>query len=316
MVADFKILLAEAALALLLNATANLIGRETSITVTKWGWFLFFMHATYLVACSSKNIVSVSAHFKNGVRKVTSYLVVVIIGTGLALFYWYGLTRTYAKLFPINLKLVFSESPLFTEARKTFVATEISGIRNYLVDVGFTVPENVPPIQFSEHGGMIASPSDYGYTIMLTARQLDDKLAVRAAYSNYAFMSMMGVSKTSLFEQANLWDAYQLFATYFTSSYSGTDFSRHDGWDQILWQLRNQTSQNVLDHALFYSVKLFEQVHGDAKGNFNVYFRNHIESGCLAIDNPGMLTWRPKLEKLIKDSGIKEASPSLTEEKK
>jgi hypothetical protein len=210
-----------------------------------------------------------------------------------------------------TVKVVFSNSPLLTEHRKTFIAAEIEGIRNYLIDLGFTVPVNIPPIQASKQGFMIGSPSEYGYSITLPDSALDDRLAVRSSYTLFVFYQVLRVPQTSLVEEANRWEAARQFSTYFVSSYSDTDYSTHKEWDVVMWRLRNEVGRDFMDHAMFYAVKLFDNTPGDPKGDFDKYFRDHMERGLLVMENPGS-TWRPQLDRIINE--ISKAKPSPASE--
>jgi hypothetical protein len=97
------VLILEALLNILLNATANLIGRDVSIRITRWGWLIFLLHATYLFL-SSRHVKKVAVKFRSGLegKVMLSYSVVAVLGAAIAIFYWVTINRVYAKIFSLK----------------------------------------------------------------------------------------------------------------------------------------------------------------------------------------------------------------------
>ena len=199
-----------------------------------------------------------------------------------------------------RMELTFSDSPQWTSSRKRFVATEFAAFRDYLVGLGFTPPSHTPPVQIGEHDFMIGSPSEYGFTLSMAKTTVNDRMAVRSAYASYVFYSLMHTTQTDLSKEPNRWAAASFFAEYFISSFSDTDISNKKSWATVLWRVRNETSPEFMDHAMFYSVQLFDETRADPKGDFDEYFRSHVVRGLLVMENPGA-SWHKKLDIAIQE---------------
>jgi outer membrane biosynthesis protein TonB len=91
------------ALNLLLNITAGLMGREDAIRLTRWGWLLLLLYATYLLL-TEKSVkgAAVRLHTKRGGLGVLSYIVVALLGATLAVIYWAAINRVYARMFRVQ----------------------------------------------------------------------------------------------------------------------------------------------------------------------------------------------------------------------
>lgn len=224
------------------------------------------------------------------------YALAALVGASVFMGYWW-MTGTILKP---RMDVTFSDSPEWTAGRKRFVATEFAAVKDYLVDLGFTLPLHTPPVQIGARDFMIGGPSEFGFTISMTKATLDDRIAVRGAYMSYVFHSLLHVSKTDLAKEPNRWAAALFFRAYFLSSFSDTDISNKRSWATVLWKLRNETSQDFMDHAMFFSVKLFDQTRADPNGDFDDYFRNHVERGLLVMENPGV-TWKQKLDDAVQE---------------
>jgi hypothetical protein len=155
-----------------------------------------------------------------------------------------------------SIRVIFSDSPLLTEYRKAIIAHEFGGFREYLIDLGFDLPETTPPVQINPHGGLIGGPSDYDYTIMLRPEYLDDVIAIRSAYAEYTFIHMLKAPAYDLLEHPNRFPSADVFAVYFVSSYSNKDYSRRDGWNEVLWKTRLGLNQKFMDHAMFFGSEI------------------------------------------------------------
>jgi len=87
-------------LALLLNLTAGLLKQPLAIEVTKWGWELFLLHLTYVIVSSERGN-QVASKLRATFRRyqLPSYIVVALMGSVIAILYWIGINRAYAKVF-------------------------------------------------------------------------------------------------------------------------------------------------------------------------------------------------------------------------
>jgi len=209
----------------------------------------------------------------------------------------------------MNLRIVFTDSPLFTDERKELIASEFQGFKDYLSGLGFEVPLAIPPIQINKIGGMVGSHSSaYSYTLFMTENGIDDKIAIRSSYASYIFMRILG-GFDDFQEHPNRWLASTFLATYFVSSYSGADYSTHGSWDAVLWDLRNKLHQHFVDHALFYAVARFDERTVDEKDDFDKYFLARIERGLHTMDNPGG-TWEETFKNILAQRNLNQPKAS------
>jgi len=94
-----KILGAEIALGLLLNLTAALFDKALIVSITRWGWLLVLLHATYIVV-STNRVRKASVRLLSGFGRyaVTSYLLVALVFAGVGIAYWAGINAVYSRL--------------------------------------------------------------------------------------------------------------------------------------------------------------------------------------------------------------------------
>lgn len=94
------VLLGGVALNLLLNATAGLLGRDDAIRLTRWGWLLLALYATYLLL-TEKRISQAVDRVRLKFRKpnMLSYIVVACLGAARAVLYWAAINSVFARTF-------------------------------------------------------------------------------------------------------------------------------------------------------------------------------------------------------------------------
>jgi hypothetical protein len=214
----------------------------------------------------------------------------------------------------LTLKFIFSNSSLLTESRKRTVALEIQQLRNYLSNVGFEVPHTVPPIQINMVGGIVASgQSEYGYTLFFTDKTIDNATAVAGNYAYYVFFHLLRTPQTDMLEDPNRWTATMIFAEYFVSSFENRRHIELDKWNSALWELREELGHDFMDHALLFTVKLFDNLPYNKKEEWNKFFRLRLERGLLVMDNPGN-SWKSKLDAVVEKYKLTSPEPSSSSE--
>jgi hypothetical protein len=152
-----RILVLEAALALLLNITAGLFPRPVAITVTKWGWFLFLLHLTYTLGRTERCVrcaERVRASF--GRFRVGSYIAAGLCGAALGLVYWYGISTAFARMFSqqneaSELRLV-EEPVVHVEPENELIWSTKSGetVGEYHLTLSNTGPVDIDHIEVVE----------------------------------------------------------------------------------------------------------------------------------------------------------------------
>ncbi len=208
----------------------------------------------------------------------------------------------------LTLRIVFSDSSVLTSARKRTISLEFQRLKDYLVGLGFDVPDVVPPIQINIVGGIMSSASPYGFSLGFTDKSIDDKTTLRNTYAFYVFSGLLKTFKTDVAAEPNRWAATMVIAAYFVDSYSDR-YSGGREWNAALWKLRQELGQNFVDHALFYTVQLFDEKANNSKNDWNTFFRDRLERGMLVMENPGR-RWKPKLDAVVREYNLTPSVPS------
>ena len=194
---------------------------------------------------------------------------------------------------PNELKLIFKDSPIFTPARKQQISNEMEAFYRYLVGLGFDAPKEVPPIGISLGKGTVSTfvfPGPvYWQSIGIGEHSVDDPIAIRKVYANYAFRTMLRAYSHSLPDKTHRVFAGLVFSDYFVYSFSIKDpplpQDGMDDWVQALWDIRKKFGQDFTDRALFFTFKAFDDPREkDAGEEFNAYFFGMFLTGAEVVD--------------------------------
>jgi len=152
---------------------------------------------------------------------------------------------------PPVVKVIFKPSPIGTPAigpwRRYRIQLAITKFRNYLSDdVGFQVPNSVPPIGIGKGSGVFGQ-----YSISISSDYISDDREVVAQYSASVFAELFPIRgfSTAVFGKATL---AQLYSSYFTDSYFGSIGSYNPPLMQALWEMRSSKllGPTFVDHSL------------------------------------------------------------------
>jgi hypothetical protein len=194
-----------------------------------------------------------------------------------------------------DLPLTFKPSPLLTEARRQRISETIRDFRHYLMSVGFTIPDQVPPIGVSKSSTIFgmspgvrpAMPEDYN--MILSAKDADDEAKIRSAYSLYVFQGLFGWIRLwpDLAKNAgkNVLFVAFLFSDYYTFSYSNHYVEESPKtvdrqWLNALWGIREKYGKQFADKAMYYSYKKWLPPDPQEDGtSFNKFFFLRFLSG-------------------------------------
>jgi len=83
----------------IVNLTSGLVGRETAISITIWGWFVIAGHATCSIFRTdfvTRVALKTRARFKDA--QMLSYIIVTLLGAALASGYWYSINYFYKRV--------------------------------------------------------------------------------------------------------------------------------------------------------------------------------------------------------------------------
>lgn len=197
-----------------------------------------------------------------------------------------------------ELKLTFKESRVLTPARKDHIADEMEAFYRYLVRLGFHPPTTVPPIGISPSAASTSIgnyPGDpiYGRNLFIGKDSIDDPVAIRAVYGDYAFGLLLDVHApgTNAFFNRS-WTA-SILSRYFNESFSSKksvnlDPKSFNGWPDALWEIRSTCGREFTDRALVYAVGAPEPPSGPydpQMQHFNEYFRSRLGRGEVVVDD-------------------------------
>lgn len=155
-----------------------------------------------------------------------------------------------------TIKPIFKNSPLLTEQRKRRLTREINEFYAYLVNLGFDLPKEMPPLGVSQPGkpGSAAwvSPGSYlDEVINLPADSIDKPHEVVYWYGHWVF--------SKLFPGPEYTDVALLYTFYYKSSFSNeypfTGATEFGKWNKTLWEIRAKYGQDFTDRAMFYTYK-------------------------------------------------------------
>lgn len=203
-------------------------------------------------------------------------------------------------------RLIFKNSPLLTAERKSRISSEIDSFRNYLVAVGFNVPEEVPPIGTSPGRGLSSAYTHTGDPVLdgsiyLGEEQIDDPKMWIRAYATLVFNQLLGPYSSPINETHNsVWTMY-IFIDYFTGSYANKrppESQGMNGWVDALWEMRGACGQQIVDRSLYYA----SRSKAESGADFNKYFLNRLIVGMSVLDNN--FTNAPKVQKILKKRGL------------
>ena len=205
-----------------------------------------------------------------------------------------------------ELKLIFKDSPLFTPARRERITQQMEDFRNYLVELGFDAPVDLPPLDVSPGTTIgeeiISGPGVRPYqsgTMVLSEKMIDDPMSIAATYSRTAFRKLFEnkfprTVQDFYFSYCSFW-----FANYFTWSYSNRTWSNPPARgtvDAALWDIRTRCSKPFTDRAMFYAFMEMKDERDSSveplpkeltltKAQTDAYFLRHFLGGENIVDS-------------------------------
>jgi hypothetical protein len=209
------------------------------------------------------------------------------------------------KRLPVNpLNLTFSDSPLFTRARRERITAEWNAFYRYIDGIGFDLPKDVPPLRTRPGGGAMSmsftapSISSASGQVSIPGDWLDDPDRLRNVYAVWLFRKLFGLHENPPWMEKPqqtqfLSTATALFACYYQSSFRNQNVCDHDwlgrGWNTRLWILRARKGQNFTDRAMLATYKTWAWVRPEkSESSFDELFGLHLWHGLSLIDPAGM----------------------------
>jgi len=154
----FGIFSLEILVSLVLNLTASLFNKPQAIILSKWGWLVVLIHATYLLVSTKRvEVHAVRARSLFGRSTVISYVVVALCCASLGMLYWAGINAAYSLLFHDATEGPQAKTRSPEELPSSSVSIPIPGQPNgrldvspieKLSDLGWTVKPSPKYVQF------------------------------------------------------------------------------------------------------------------------------------------------------------------------
>jgi hypothetical protein len=96
----FGVFTLEILVSLVLNLTASLFNKPQATLLSKWGWLVVLLHATYLLASSkAAKRIAVGVRSQFGDYRMLSFAFIALCSAGLGVLYWAGINTAYSRLF-------------------------------------------------------------------------------------------------------------------------------------------------------------------------------------------------------------------------
>lgn len=197
-----------------------------------------------------------------------------------------------------EVQMIFKSSLKFTPYHRWKITREADDFRNYLIEVGFDVPRQVPPLGVAPNAimsGAVEGAGALGADMVIPEESLANPGdPFRVAYSEYLFGNLVPEHPKNLQESERVGRAVRIFADYYRCSYANKlsvfypyppDLGK---WESALWELRGKYGREFMDKAMFYATKRWLPYGTDQSDkDFDSYFALRIEVGIAVFDNNG-----------------------------
>ena len=191
---------------------------------------------------------------------------------------------------PTKVRVIFKDSPLLTAVRRNRIATNIDGFRDYLIEIGFEIPVDVPPIETVPGTANVSGSVDgerYYTSLEISEDRIDDPMMAIAVYATFVFPALFNTNDTSKPDHAFRGLASQVFADYFNFSYSDRTWTlngrrlplRRSSWQSALWDIRAECGKAFADESLFYMFTQIDRFSSDPR-----FFRNPKEGFTISTE--------------------------------
>jgi len=191
-----------------------------------------------------------------------------------------------------TVKLIFTNSPLFTPKRKDMYAQEINDFYEYLVGIGYAIPKDCPPIGESLGSAPsfahIEPGSIYDAKIGVPKSDPDDPRMIVWVYSEYVFSRLFPFVPNNRSASSFNMQARLIYETYYVNSFFGKRYGLkalpHDYWGNGLWDTRTKYGRAFADNLLFFTQQRWHPP-ADPKESFDKYFAGQIILGLDVMGN-------------------------------
>jgi hypothetical protein len=210
-----------------------------------------------------------------------------------------------------TLNLIFKNSPLFTDARKERIRSEMEKFHRYLVQLGLDVPTEMPPIGTTKRAktSLVVHPAPIyeGYTY-IPEKSLDDPTEAHRVYARYCFPFLLDAYKAPRDGRIT---AASIFSNYFTASFSDSSPPTGDSplyqWTAVLWEIRQQTGKAAADQIVAFALKSFKSSTDlNPKEEFDRRFYRGIISGVYIVENDRsqLPKWDERVKEMMSRNGF------------
>jgi hypothetical protein len=204
------------------------------------------------------------------------------------------LVRPQGQMPPLEIRLTFKASPLFTPMRQIRIEREVNEYCRYLSAIGYDLPKEFPPIgtmpgkvlrRLSFSPGTI-----YSEYLLLPEDYLDDPQHVRAAFSFYIFERLLNPNSSDL--NGFLFISEIIYSNYYLADFSNVQPSAPrkdapgDKWISAIWDIREKHGREFANKSLFYTFKQWHiPVDNIQNESFDKYFGRRFSIGLDVEDN-------------------------------
>ncbi len=212
-----------------------------------------------------------------------------------------------------EIKLVFRDSPLLTEAVRTQARRDVSAFREYLLGLQIPVSDEFPSIGVGAGPAKTTQvlPSMPAYRSRATIAQdwLVDRRALTAQYSNYAIEELLTRRIKNHPPNSGLQDvmAASAISGYYNRSFWDSDIGG-GRWTVQLWEIRRAFGKGFTDKLVAFALKaIADDPEEEADANFDIYFYKKLRISDEVIESaPGRID---TIKAIIEKSGIDVTTP-------
>src|ERR1017187_7818904 len=215
-----------------------------------------------------------------------------------------------------KLKLVFKEPDQFSVVAKRVISDEMQRMHDFLIDVGFDLSAEVPPLRIHA-GGAVGmsweSPGTvYDEQLFVPTDGISDAETIRNLYALWVFRRMFRSAPFSPLGGGTFHANYNhlevmssLYSCYYRSGLANRNVCPHDwsgsSWMKAIWNIRQRYGREFTDSAMLFTVKAWGSFYR-AEPTFDAFFKDRFLKGVSVLSYDVKLL--ADIEKILHDHGL------------
>ena|ERR1035437_1537412 len=215
-----------------------------------------------------------------------------------------------------QLKLIFKGPDRFSVAARREISDQMQRMYEYLLDAGFELAADVPPLR-TRAGRAVAmswqSPGTvYDEQLFVPATGIADPDTIKDIYALWVFRRMFRSEPFSQFggsiSDANynhLEAMASMYSCYYRSGLANRNVCAHDwsgaAWLKAIWNVRQKYGREFTDSVMLYTVKSWDP-YNKPQPTFDAFFAPRFLKGVSVLSYDTKL--RAGIEKILHDHNL------------